>query len=138
MWDCAEGSFLKIGSSTDSTYLDRSFENISIAGIVYYILEAYNEYGPGPATDNLAVLKAIFEIEEEKISESEVGKAVEDDVVVPASRQTFFQGNYHRTDYFDFEYAQARFREYYWKEMEAFSKFQQDEMSRFEEWKKNN
>ncbi len=133
-WSSGKEAFLKIGSSTDSTYMDRSFDLIPEAGIIFYIVEAYNKQGPGFATDNLSILKEITPAPPEK--EIIITGEISDDKVAAVSRQTAFNGNYYRTDYFDYEYTMNQFKEYHEKEMEAFRNFQKEEKSSFEDWKK--
>jgi C1A family cysteine protease len=133
-WSKQKEEFLKIGSSSDTTYMDRSFDLITEAGIIYYIVEAFNDLGPGFATDNLSILKEITPSPPEK--EIIISGEISDDKVTSVSSQTVFTGNYYRTDFFDYEYTMAQFKEYYKKEMEAFHNFQEEEKSSFEDWKK--
>jgi len=135
-WDDGKEAFLKIGSSTDSTYLDRTFGKIPGGGIVYYIVEAFNSYGAGFATDSLAVLKEMPYAPPEEAAPAVSEADIRDDETVAESARTSFRGAYYRTDYFDYEYTMARFREYYEKEQEAFRKFRQEEQSGFEDWKR--
>lgn len=134
-WDKGREDFLTIGGSRDSVYLDRTFSDIADPGIVYYIVEAHNRYGSGFATDNLAVLREIAPVREEEEAVVVSGE-IRDDRPVAASRQTPFRGSYYRTDYFDYEYTMARFREYYEREMEAFRSFRQGEEAGFDDWKR--
>jgi len=134
-WSAEKESFLQIGSSADSAYMDVSFSDIPDAGIIYYIVQAYNGYGEGYATDNLAILKELETVEEAVV----IGvKETRDDVALAASEQEPFDGEYHRTDYFDYEYTMAQFKEFYKKEMEAFRDFQKEEKDDLEAWKKAN
>ncbi len=137
-WDAEKEEYSGIGRSGDSTYLDRSFGEIPGGGIIYYIVEAYNDYGSGYATDNLSVLKELPESGDDSSPVVIVSVDTRDDVAAYGNRQNSFSGEFHRTDYFDYEYTMARFREFYEKEQEAFRNFKQDERNSFEEWKKRN
>jgi fibronectin type 3 domain-containing protein len=133
-WDNNKEDFLKIGSSTDSSFLDKSFSLIREKEIQYYIVQAFNTYGEGYATDCISVVEETIEKEETII----ISKIEEDDIIVPEDEKSEFDGEYKRSDYFDYEYTMAQFQEFYKKEMEAFRSFQKEELSAFEEWKRQN
>ncbi len=131
-WSDADESFILLGRSKDSAFMDSGYKNLNKAGIVYYIVQAYNSNGEGYPTESLAVLKEIAEVKpEEEIIETDTLK---DDI--PAAKKEPFDGDFYRTDYFDYEYTVKQFREYYEKEMQAFRDFQKNEADSFEAWKR--
>ncbi len=136
-WSREKSSFLLVGRSEDAAFMDREFKQLTGGEVEYYIVQAFNDYGEGMATDSLAVLHGESASPEEEKTPVRVDGS-QDDMVVALSEQKPFQGEYHRTDYFDYEYTMARFRDFYNREMEAFRDFQKKEMSDFEAWKKQN
>ena len=135
-WDPEKESFMKIGNSRDTSFRDSGFSDLGFSGIVYYSVQAYNRYGKGASSDGIGILK-----EEEEIITPDPQPVVpeeKDDIVLDEDEQEEFDGEYHRRDYFDYEYTMSLFREYYRKEMEAFRKYREDEMNAFEAWKRKN
>jgi hypothetical protein len=137
-WSNSREEFMKTGTSRDNSFMDTRFDQAE-PGIVYYLVEAYNQYGSGYSSDALSVLKELILPEpppEEKINPVIIKEKSQDDK--PIVEKESFEGEYYRTDYFDFAYTQARFREFYEKEQEAFKNFKEEELSAFELWKKQN
>ena len=135
-WSPEDESFMLTGTSEDGAYTDFSFSDISQDGLVYYIVQACNRYGEGYPSDSIAVLKDT--VIEDKGDEEIVINDAGDDDEADASEQEKFEGGFYRTEYFDYEYSMARFREYYEQEMKAFRDFQKKEEDAFEAWKKKN
>jgi len=136
-WSGVREAFLLLGRSGDAAFMDTTFGEIPEGDRAFYIVQAFNGYGEGQATASLAVMKE----ESRSPTDERVLDGMEereDDVVAPSSQRKTFTGEYHRTDYFDYEYTMAQFRAYYEREMEAFRDFQKKETSDFEAWKKQN
>jgi hypothetical protein len=128
-WNHGEEDFFMIGETRDPSFLDRSFDRSAGMEVLYYIVEAYNGYGTGYATDAAALLH--------HARAKEVGTrkgSGADDRMTPAAESSPFGGDYYRTDYFDYEYTMRRFREFYEAEQEAFRSFRESEQSEFEAW----
>ncbi|MBN2625206.1 MAG: hypothetical protein JXA95_00965 [Spirochaetales bacterium] len=132
-WSEGEDDFILIGRSGDAAYMDDSFGDIAGGGMVYYFVQAYNDYGEGYPSVSLPVLKEL----EEEVTILPI-QETRDDRAVAFSEQKSFEGEYYRTDFFDYEFTLARFKEYYDREMKAFRDFQKKEADDFEAWKKQN
>jgi hypothetical protein len=141
-WDPPREAFMKIGTSRDTAFRDAGFTELKQGGIIYYSVQAYNRYGEGASSDGVGILRELREEKEEIKPEPEPVIPDEpeekDDIILDEEEQEEFDGDYHRSDYFDYEYSMQRFREYYRREMEAFRKYREDEMRAFEAWKMRN
>ncbi|RKX83270.1 MAG: hypothetical protein DRP70_15020, partial [Spirochaetes bacterium] len=129
-WNADREEFIKIGRSPDTVFLDRSFSKPSDTSIFHYIVEASNGYGSGYATDTLSIAVNPEVRKPEKTVHHKSDSFSEEQII-----EEPFDGEYFRSDYFDYEYTMARFREFYQAEQEAFRTFRENEQSEFEAWK---
>ncbi len=141
-WDPDKESFMKIGGSRDTSFRDAGFADLTVSGIIYYSIQAYNDYGEGASSDGIGILKEKKEeIRPEPVPgppDETVVPEEKDDIILDEEDREEFDGNYHRSDFFDYEYSMQQFREYYRREMEAFRKYREEEMRAFEAWKRKN
>lgn len=129
-WNHEKEDFFKIGETDDSLFLDHTYRRGERMEMIYYVVQAYNGYGAGYAADAASML---YHPRAREVTILE--GTPNDDRITPPMESTPFQGEYYRTDYFDYEYTMRRFREFYETEQAAFRAYRENEQSEFEAWK---
>lgn len=132
-WDESQEKYRLLGTTVDSGFVDKSLSALfgQTQG-TYYLISGVNNKGEGSASDAHRVAFISPRTRNQVMERKAAATAVDDRM---ASREEDFRGEFHRTEYFDYEYTMAQFRAFYEAEQEAFRNWRKEEMDAFEAWK---
>jgi len=132
-WDEEGEEYRLLGTTTDSAFVDNSLSSLfgKVQG-TYYLISGTNKKGEGTSSDAHRVA-FISPRTRNQVMERKAAATLSDDRM--ARNQEEFRGEFHRTQYFDYEYTMAQFRAFYEAEQEAFRNWRKEEMDAFEAWK---
>ncbi|MDA3849687.1 MAG: hypothetical protein PF447_00275 [Spirochaetaceae bacterium] len=132
-WDEEGEQYNLLGTSKDSAYVDKSITQLfgEVSGS-YYLISGVNPQGEGQSSDAQRVA-FISPREHNDALELLAMATAQDDTSVQDGQE--FDGEYHRTQYFDYEYTMAQFRAYQEAERRAFQNWRSDQQNAFDEWK---
>ncbi len=133
-WNDSREDWLRYATSRDNKLVIRNVYSLYREGGGYFIVAGVNEQGEGFASDSVYInfrSKHRASRSWKRIADT----APADDTIQVRSGQTAFQGNFYRTDYFDYEYTMQQFRDFYEAEQRAFREYLEREESSFNDYR---
>ncbi|MBI9104433.1 MAG: C1 family peptidase [Spirochaetales bacterium] len=130
-WNGRREQWMHYATSRDNALVIRDVYRLYLEGGGYFVISGINNKGEGYASDCLYVN---FNTKERDMQNWKrfADSAPLDETIISESRSTEFEGNFYRTDYFDYEYTMQQFRDFYEAEQRAFQEYRKEESDSFQ------
>ena len=129
-WNEDREQWMHYASSRDNALVVRDVYKLYRENGGYFIVTGVNENGEGYASNSIYAnfgLKSRTNRTWSRLASS----APMDETMISERTSRPYEGNFYRTDYFDYEYTMKQFRDFYEAEQEAFRALQGKRSGRF-------